>query len=91
MKYDRVSIEIGMAIESIGDFLVYRGLVEDNPVTNCGASFRMKSSNLMHIAGAVIQKMAKADKEGCPPNFVYGSLKVTWYKHINREHRKIRP
>lgn len=77
--------ELGMAIESIGDFLVYRELVKDNPVTNCGASFRNEVFELNAYCWCSDSEDGKGlHKEGCPPNFVYGDLKVTWYKHINR-------
>jgi len=74
--------DLQIAIESIGEFLVYRKLTAENPCHNNGESYQNRTFALSSYC------WCEGDRhpQGCPQNFVCEEFNITvhWYKHIGR-------
>lgn len=72
---------IESCLDALGD-LVSNGVYADNPTSNTGAAFSNDTFQMRSYCWC--DGELDGHQDGCPPNFVFGDLAITWYKHSHR-------
>lgn len=77
---DRVPQSILNLIQVLGDKLVLLGYCTANPCFNNGGKYENDTFALRSYCWCD----GNLHKDGCPPNFQYNDIRISWYKHHQR-------